>query len=220
MSASIPSVDHLFYFGRFNLAHHGYISVIRIALELIAPTFGITVVPSPDTPTWGQYTLPFEHRVSMLKEAFRSELSNLDQGKIQISDIELKLLDEGISGNYTINTLRFLRTKIPKSKTIGIVMGADAASSFTRWKDWEEILKLARLYIVPRAALHTPLQIQKSLAPELLPYLDSQQLCILPPDARFLSDLSTQASSTAVLKGRHDYLPEAVKHYTATQQLL
>lgn len=220
MSAPIPTVDHLFYFGRFNLAHHGYLSVIRIALEMIAPRFGITIVPSPDTPTWGQYTLPFEHRVSMLKEAFGSELSKLDQEKIQISDIELKLLHQGISGNFTINTLRFLKTELPTSETIGLVMGADAAASFTRWKDWEEILQLARLYIVPRAELQTELQIENSLSPKLSSYLDTQRVCILPADTRFLSDLATHASSTAVLAGRLDYLPESVQHYTQQQHLI
>lgn len=220
MSTTVPSVDHLFYFGRFNVAHHGYLSVLKLALALVSPTYGITIVPSPDTPTWGEFTLPFNHRVHMLQEACTSELSASEQAKIHISKVELDLLKQGIAGNFTINTLQYLRTQLPQSQTIGIVMGADAATSFTRWKNWEEILQLARLYIVPRAALQTPDQINHSLSAKLVPYLNTQQVYILPADPRFLSTLSTQASSTAVLAGNHDYLPLSVQHYTQQQQLL
>ncbi|MBP9699725.1 hypothetical protein KBD71_00415 [Candidatus Woesebacteria bacterium] len=220
MSATLPSVDHLFYFGRFNVAHHGYISVMKLALALLSPTYGITIVPSPDTPTWGEYTLPFKHRVHMLQEACKSELTASEQAKIHISDIELELLKQGIDGNFSINTLHVLREQIPPTQSLGIVMGADAATSFTRWKNWQEILQIARLYIVPRAALQTPLQIEKNLSPTLTPYLQNHQVYILPADPRFLSALSTQASSTAVLAGKHEYLPASVQHYTQQQQLL
>ncbi len=71
----------------------------------------------------------------MLRAALR------DVPGAEISDIELRR--EGPS--YTIDTLRTLRPSLQASQpsSLRLLIGADQALEFHRWKDWREILEIA-----------------------------------------------------------------------------
>lgn len=78
---------------------------------------------------------PPNHRVAMLL------LTIADIPNARISTIELDR--EGPS--YTIDTLRSLRAQYGEENgpEFRLLLGADQALEFHRWKDWQEILKLA-----------------------------------------------------------------------------
>lgn len=52
--------------------------------------------------------------------------------------------------NYTIDTLRRLRDKLPQSAEIFVVVGADAFLGIRQWKDPEALLREARWIVVSR----------------------------------------------------------------------
>jgi nicotinate-nucleotide adenylyltransferase len=59
--------------------------------------------------------------------------------------------------NYTIETLRQLRERLPESSEIFVIVGADAFLTFRRWRDPEELLQMAQWIVVsrPHAAKHS-----------------------------------------------------------------
>ena len=78
----------------------------------------------------------------MLRRALKEEGSP----SFSISEIEGKRKGEV---SYTIDTLRELKRLYPGRDLI-LLIGSDEANSFPRWKDPEEISRLASLYYVPR----------------------------------------------------------------------
>jgi nicotinate-nucleotide adenylyltransferase len=81
-----------------------------------------------------------EHRVAMLV------LALADGPAARISTIELDR--EGPS--YTVDTLRTLREHLGAGTDLRLLIGADQALEFHRWKDWQDILKLATPVVVLR----------------------------------------------------------------------
>ena len=68
-----------------------------------------------------------------------------DTNKLKSSNIEFGLTQP----SYTINTLAHLKEKYPKHE-FSLIMGEDNLQSFTKWKNYEEILKNHKLYVYPR----------------------------------------------------------------------
>jgi nicotinate-nucleotide adenylyltransferase len=82
------------------------------------------------------------HRINMLKAA----LNGIPY--FELSDIELK--KEGIS--YTIDTLKELKDYYSR---LELIIGFDNLVEFTKWKDPDEIIKLASLVVLKRAGQDT-----------------------------------------------------------------
>ena len=77
----------------------------------------------------------------------------LERRSIEVSDIEIK--KEKIS--YTIDTLNSLKTQSPKDDFVWII-GEDQVTDFEKWKDWQEIIKMFGLLVVPRSTWKEPIQ--------------------------------------------------------------
>jgi nicotinic acid mononucleotide adenylyltransferase len=205
------SLQNLYFFGRFNFPHAGYLYVIRESLLQLKPKNGIKIVFSAEQTTWEKQALPMRQREEMFTLALADFPEDLRR-QVHFSAIEETLH----TGGYTIDTLRALHKK--QSGSSAIVMGADAAigipelhAGFTSWKNWQEILELAILVIVPRGRYPTAQSIRNHLPTGL----ESATILSTTP-----TDRELHASSTAILAGRHEFLSPGVLTYAQQHKLL
>lgn len=131
------------YGGTFDPIHVGHLITAQSVLE-IRKLDKIIFIPSYISPhkTDRASSSP-KHRLNMLKLAIKNHPC------FDYSDLEIK--SKEIS--YTINTLQILR-KIYKH--IDLIIGYDNLVTFDKWKDPDEIIKLADLIVLKRKIKKEP----------------------------------------------------------------
>lgn len=130
--------NYLLFGGTFDPVHNGHIRIASVAsLKLNAD---VIFVPAR-SPRWKTPLTSAKHRVNMLKLAMKNCVSSAS-----ILDYELKSKDDI---NYTIDTLKYFKSKHPNDK-IYLVIGADQVNQFPEWKNAEEIANLAQIVFVSR----------------------------------------------------------------------
>lgn len=135
------SSDRILIFGgTFDPPHRAHTELP----PLVAREFGcdeILYVPAAinplkrDTPP-----TPAVHRLAMLERAVHGI------PHARISTIEL----DRAGPSYTVDTLESLRARYGESVTLFLLIGADQATEFHRWKDWTRILELAEPAVMLR----------------------------------------------------------------------
>lgn len=131
------------FFGSFNPVHTGHLLIANYFLEFTGLD-NIWFVVSPQN--------PFKQNGELLDEKIRLHMLKLateDETRFIASDIEFNL----DRPSYTVNTLRYLRSKHPDMHFYPII-GGDNLQSFHLWKDYEEILTYHELYVYRRAGFH------------------------------------------------------------------
>ena len=83
-----------------------------------------------------------EHRLAMVQLAMHSN------PLFKACDVELKRGGE----SYTIDTIRWFQKQFPES-SLFLLIGAEQAKAFTRWKQWEEIIDAVQLCIINREGI-------------------------------------------------------------------
>ncbi|MFN8166008.1 MAG: nicotinate (nicotinamide) nucleotide adenylyltransferase [Bacteroidia bacterium] len=127
------------FFGSFNPVHNGHMVIAGYMAEY-TDLDQVWFVVSPHNPLKLKRTLLQDHhRLAMVKIAIG------DYRKIKVSDIEFKLPKP----SYTIHTLTYLFEKFPEHKFV-LLLGSDNLNTFTKWKNYEQILELVELYVYPR----------------------------------------------------------------------
>ena len=127
------------YSGSFNPIHFGH---IKLANYLIKSKLvdEVLIVPSPQNPFKKQDDLADDNlRLQMAKIAFAK------YPKINVSDVEFALPKP----NYTIDTLNFLQLQQPQNRLF-LLIGADNAAVFDKWKNYSEILEKFNVLCYPR----------------------------------------------------------------------
>jgi nicotinate-nucleotide adenylyltransferase len=127
------------FFGSFNPIHVGHM-VLANYMASFTDLEQVWFVVSPHN--------PLKEKSSLLNQNQRLHMVNLaigDNDKLKSSNIEFGLSQP----SYTINTLAHLKEKYPQH-TFSLIMGEDNLESFTKWKNYEEILKHHKLYVYPR----------------------------------------------------------------------
>jgi nicotinate-nucleotide adenylyltransferase len=127
------------FFGSFNPIHVGHM-VLANYMASFTDMDQVWFVVSPHN--------PLKEKASLLNQNQRLHMVNLaigDNDKLKSSNIEFGLTQP----SYTINTLAHLKEKYPNHQ-FSLIMGEDNLESFTKWKNYEEILKNYRLYVYPR----------------------------------------------------------------------
>ena len=127
------------YFGSFNPVHIGHLILANHLVEH-SDLDEIWFVVTPQN--------PFKEKKTLLDNANRLEMVSLclkEYEKLRLCDIEFYLPQP----NYTIDTLIYMEEKYPQY-TFALIMGEDNLKSFTKWKNYETILKSYFIYVYPR----------------------------------------------------------------------
>ena len=137
--------------GTFDPVHCGHLELareVRAALGLAAVRF----IPAGDPPHRAAPVAPALHRLAMV------ELAIADHPGLEVDAREIQRRGR----SYTVETLAELRDEV-QSRTLALIVGADAFLGFPTWHRWREIFDLAHVIVVARPgvafgqALHPPL---------------------------------------------------------------
>jgi nicotinate-nucleotide adenylyltransferase len=127
------------FFGSFNPIHMGHLIIANLMAET-TDLNKVWFVVSPHNPFKASKGLLHEFdRYDMVRAAI------FDNYKLEVSDIEFHLPKP----SYTIHTLVHLKEKHPE-KEFKVIMGDDNLVNFTKWKNYQQILKDYGLYIYQR----------------------------------------------------------------------
>ena len=127
------------FFGSFNPVHIGHMALANYMLSF-TDLQQVWLVVSPHN--------PLKDKNQLLNQHDRLHLVNLaidDHPNIRSSSIEFELPQP----SYTVNTLARLHEKFPEHQ-FSLIMGQDNLQSFSKWKNYEEILKRFHIYVYPR----------------------------------------------------------------------
>jgi nicotinate-nucleotide adenylyltransferase len=124
--------------GSFNPPHLGHL-LIATAVYAVEEIDHLWVIPTASH-AFGKDLAPFADRVRMCHLAFRHLA-----GGAAVVDIESRLP----APSYTVTLLRVLHALRPGIKPVWIA-GSDVLADLPRWKEPEEVQRLARFVVVPR----------------------------------------------------------------------
>lgn len=127
------------YFGTFNPIHVGHLTIANHIVEY-SDLDQVWFVVTPHSPFKKKNSLLDDHqRLEMVYQATK------DYDKLKESNIEFSLPQP----NYTVNTLAYLEEKHP-DYTFALIMGEDNLKNLHKWKNYEVIISLHKIYVYPR----------------------------------------------------------------------
>jgi nicotinate-nucleotide adenylyltransferase len=132
------------FFGSFNPIHTGHLMLAHTICEE-AGLDKLWFVISPQN--------PFKEKNSLLHEYDRFDLVQnavKNDDRFEVSDVEFRMPKP----SYTIDTLVILTEKHP-TYDFYLIMGEDNLTSFHKWKNYQELLKLSSILYYPRETKKT-----------------------------------------------------------------
>jgi nicotinate-nucleotide adenylyltransferase len=179
--------------GSFDPVHHGHLIVARAAAEQLGLE-ELWFVPAGEQPfKAGRHGASASDRTAMLALALAGERGF----RVERCEVER----EGRS--YTVDTLRTLTAREP-GRTFILLLGADAAADLPRWRESEEVRRLARVAVLTRPG-HT---IRDTLA----------GAAVVPVPALEISATQLRERVAAGRSIRY-FVPDAVATYVAERGL-
>lgn len=125
--------------GSFDPIHHGHLIVARVAAELLGLA-ELRFVPAREQPfKVGKHAAAAGHRAAMVEAAIAGAAG------FTLDSIEL----ERPGASYTVDTLRGIRERDPGVDLV-LLVGADAAADFPKWREAEAVARLARVVVFGR----------------------------------------------------------------------
>jgi len=127
------------FFGSFNPIHMGHLCIANYFSEF-TDLKEVWFVISPQN--------PLKPKSSLLADHHRLELVHIalnDYNKFRVCDIEFRLPKP----SYTIHTLVYLKEKYP-NKDFVLIIGSDNLNTFSKWKNYDQIILNHQLYVYPR----------------------------------------------------------------------
>lgn len=141
--SDVNGLELIAYGGAFDPPHMGHLDAANLALSSF-PNAEMLILPAAAPAGAGgdhkSVAAPFAHRFSMCETQFAA----LGQ-RATVSTLEKDLPRP----NYTVQTLRRLQARLPRQR-LGFLLGEDQLTSFHRWHEPLEVLKLAKLLVVAR----------------------------------------------------------------------
>ncbi|WP_069131786.1 nicotinate (nicotinamide) nucleotide adenylyltransferase [Rhodohalobacter halophilus] len=138
--------------GSFDPVHNGHVEAVKSFLNSgFIDEVWILLTPDPPHKS-GQVLNRFEHRLEMLKLAFRS------LNRVKISQIETELPKP----SYTLRTIEHLKNRYP-DHLFYLCLGEDSLQTFHQWYKYREIIGECSLIVVDRPGAD-----HSEVAPEIL----------------------------------------------------
>lgn len=160
MPAEARSV--LIYGGTFDPPHRAHVELPPAACDALGIDW-LVYVPAARNPLKSDGPRATDaDRLDMLRVALAGA------GRTSISTIEL----DRAGPSYTIETLKAFQEKLGSRTTMRLLIGADQAASFHRWREPREIIRLAP----PAVMLRTPMESEAALMDALRPHWSAAEL--------------------------------------------
>jgi nicotinate-nucleotide adenylyltransferase len=131
--------------GSFDPIHHGHLITATVVLEALGLEELRFVVAREQPFKVGRHGAPAEVRTRMVEAAIAGE------PRFRLERLEL----ERPGPSYTVDTLRALAAREP-GRAWALLVGADAARDFPKWREADQVAALARLVIVARPGVPVP----------------------------------------------------------------
>ena len=129
----------ILYGGTFNPIHRGHLEICLWAREAVGAG-RVLLMPAAQPPhKFAGWLAPDRDRLAMCA------LAAQEHSFIQVSDYEIRRGGR----SYTVETLRHLAGENP-GEEYSLLMGTDMFLTFTQWREWEEIGKMASLLVASR----------------------------------------------------------------------
>ena len=126
------------YGGAFDPVHNGHLALVNEMLSS-GVCSRIKLIPAAHSPLKNKASASQDDRLNMLKLAVDSN------SFVEIDELEINR--SGVS--WTIETIRTLTENSPQI-TFKLIIGQDNLDSFDKWKNYEEILDMVDLIVIPR----------------------------------------------------------------------
>jgi len=131
--------------GSFDPVHHGHLIVGQVAAEKLKLD-SLRFVPAREQPfKIGRHRTSSDHRATMLSLA----VSSLSGFSVEPSELMRP------APSYTVDTLRQLRQREQEVEFV-LLLGADAAADLPAWKDAEQVMELAKIFVFARPGTPVP----------------------------------------------------------------
>jgi len=140
----------LVYGGTFDPPHRAHVELPSLARDAIKADW-LLYVPAGEggAPLRGETPgFSARERLEMLRAALRG------RSRVSISTIEIdRPAQEGPC--YTVDTVRKLRAALPAHTAMRLLIGADQAAQFHRWREARTLIELAEPVVMLRAPVET-----------------------------------------------------------------
>lgn len=127
------------YFGTFDPPHHGHLGLAAWVLARTEAAEVRFIVSGRNPFKEAGAVSPFETRLAWTLAAVRGRPG------FAVSDVER----DRPSPTYTVDTMAILRRAEPDVR-FALLLGADQAKDFQKWKDWEALLDGHEVWVYPR----------------------------------------------------------------------
>lgn len=150
--------------GSFDPPHRYHVTVpLQVARENFGEKACVLYVPAARSPFKARGPVATDsQRLAMLRHALRAHRrcviwkDELDRARCA--------RDSGRSGvSFTIDTLKRLRSTLPSEVCLRLLIGADQATEFHRWKDCREIIEVAEPLVMARPPIRTARALVKAM---------------------------------------------------------
>ncbi|MCI7057669.1 MAG: nicotinate (nicotinamide) nucleotide adenylyltransferase [Candidatus Enteromonas sp.] len=129
----------ILYGGSFDPIHNGHLRIARAASLYF--NSDVVFIPAP-SPRWKSPSASSKDRLNMLRLALASDGS-------PSFDVSLFEMNSEAEVNYTIDTVTHFASRFPKRK-LYLLIGADEANRFDKWKDASKIASMCQIIFVSR----------------------------------------------------------------------
>lgn len=187
--------------GSFDPPHVAHQALAQAAIEQLHLN-KLYIVPTGQAWHKSRVLSDAKHRIAMSHLAFQ------DLAQVDIEDMETKR-----SGpSYTVDTLSLLKSRHPDA-LFYVMVGEDQGTEFTQWRQWQSILNMAQLVVVPR-----PIGLQpKEKGDEWHNLPSDRVLRLFMPSM----DISSSALRASYASGQlaPEFVSPLVNHYIQHHQL-
>jgi nicotinate-nucleotide adenylyltransferase len=167
--------------GTFDPPHYGHVEAVRGILK--SPGVAkVSILPNASPPQKDTQSTA-EQRWQLCEAAFLEE-----DARVELLDLELK--SDGT--NYTVDTLRQLKTRSGPSQEIAFVIGTDQLLNLESWRGFPELLRECHWIVLRRAGVAF-----EPIMAKINQWLESGVLSPSPQDG--LSDWQTRGETTLAL---------------------